>query len=129
VDDRLLLSSEVREFIDAHVRSIAHLELLILLLRTPEKHWSAQAIATEIGVPQKTAETMLDALCSAGLCDVKLGGEVLYRYAPANDDLRRSAERVAHARVAVLQHIFSNPPSSIQDLADAFRIKRRPKDG
>jgi hypothetical protein len=123
VTDANVLTDEIRAFVDAHLRSVAHLELLFLLSRTPDKQWSAPAAGAELGLQNGATASMLEELGSKGICDVRLGQEVLYRFAPANDELRQIIDKVIRARLAVVAHIFSKGPSSIRDLADAFRIK------
>lgn len=79
------LSAAAREFARAHIRSPLELDVLLALEDDGSRWWSADALAAALRVPLSSLASILDALAVASLLDVKVAGDVLYRFAPLND--------------------------------------------
>jgi hypothetical protein len=125
------LSPQVVRLVVDRIRSIEALEALLLLSRSPEKWWSAAAVDEELGIGAGPVEGALDHLCSHNLLDVKIGRELLFRFAPREADqplVRELADAYRARRLAVLQ-LFSRPVDSVREFADAFRIGAKKKKG
>ncbi|WP_433930478.1 hypothetical protein AB3662_41120 [Sorangium cellulosum] len=129
------LPDRVQRFLGAHISSIEELEVLLLMRRTAEREWSAAAMAREIGSSKMSIQDRFGGLASRGLLVAREDGEdIVYRYAPADDDTRRTIDDLAQAykerRLSVINHIYATPPpSDIQSFSDAFRITKKGKEG
>jgi hypothetical protein len=118
------LSKDVAGFLTSHIGSLEQLEVLLLLQRTSPKSWSPDAIANELRVNATSVRGRLEDLGKRGLITAETEG---HRYDPRNSadaTIRRVADAYRERRVAVISFIFSRKESSMQTLADAFRVKK-----
>jgi hypothetical protein len=126
VDSRL--PDDVRVFVQNHVASMPHLEALLLLSGSPGESLAVEAVAGQIGVaPDAAAKVLRDLLASSLVAEEGVGASARYRFAPGNESLRRAAESLSdmYARfpVQVIRAVYERPPSAVQQLADAFRLR------
>ena len=79
-------------------------------------------------VSTRAAQRALDRLASSNLFDIRITGDLRYRFRPGTDELRAATHLVAEAYrvtpVAVINLVASAPRRSIRDFADAFRIRK-----
>ena len=61
-----VIPSEIREFIDAYIDSVAQLEALLLLRRDPEVTWDAESTAGRLYISSEEAAALLKKLASDG---------------------------------------------------------------
>ena len=126
------LPSHVKTFLMEHIDSVLQLELLLLLQADPQRQWRAADLAQELRIDPAWAAAQLDDLCSRGLIECQFGPPASYRYAPRSAELDRTvadvAETYAARRVSVIGLIFSKPIDRIRTFADAFRIRKDPKE-
>lgn len=127
------LAPELLQFVGGHVRSLEELELLVLLLGTPDEWWSAERTAAELGLPRATTARALEALSSRNLLDARVADAVVFRYGPVTPELDALARTLAavhrEQRVAVTALVLGRSADRIRGFADAFRIRKEPKDG
>lgn len=120
------LPRQVRRFLDSRVEGVEQLEILILLHQYPDRSWNAAGVADAVRLSPRTAERHLEALVQQHLLDVRLGGDVLYRYSPATDGLadlvRQVAEAYREQRGLVLAAVTARRLRALQDFSDAFRL-------
>lgn len=124
------LASNVLRFLTERIDSVEHLEALLLLSRAPEKWWTAQAVADELGGEVRSVSRTLDELCSQNLLDVRVAQDVLFKFAPRPGDatdVRALAEAYRSKRMVVLQTL-SKRVDSVRDFADAFKIGKKGRD-
>lgn len=128
MDSPAALPSHVTNFISAHLRTLEQLELLLLLMQTPDRWWDAAAIALQLGVTADTARRALEHLAARNLLAIRITGDVRYQYQPGEPQLADAARMLAEAfrvnRLAVLRLVAEPERRSIRDFADAFRIRR-----
>jgi hypothetical protein len=119
--------TSVRGFIASHIVSVTQLEVLLLLRAAGDKEWTASEVARALVSQPEAAAGWLEDLRERGLASEADGA---YRYSPANDELDQIvdglAESYAKYRVAVIGLIFGRPSEGVTQLADAFRIRRKP---
>ena len=109
------LSNELRELIGSSIDSVEALEIILLLLRSPQTYWAPLAIAEQLGIGVDVAMAKMEAFHRRGI--LKLGGTtVAYRYGPADKSLAGSIEDLARA--------FSEHPVSIINAIDSLRLER-----
>jgi hypothetical protein len=125
-------SVALESFVAEHVRSVAALEVLLLLRATRPRAWAAAALAAELRIGSHFAEGRLAELARAGLVEAA-GGEAAYRYAPepAERDALVEELEIAYAarRVSVVTLIYAAPRDQARAFADAFRMRKERGDG
>ena len=121
-----MISDELLQFIQTYVSSIWTLELLLLMRRSPERAWTADALNGELRSSRLIVANGLAALTTAGL--VLGDANSTFYYRPARPELGVLADQLAAAYAefpfAVTQAILAAPNDKIRIFADAFRIKK-----
>ena len=118
------IPGDIRDFILAHIGSVAQLEALLLLRADAAREWRIPSAAQRLYIDEAGAFDVLNHLCIHGL--VARDGEI-YRYAPATDELRRMVDRLADAYARYLipvTNIIHNNPLRLRRFADAFRFRK-----
>ena len=126
VDSRL--PDEVRALVQNHLASMPHLEALLQLSASPDESLPVEAVAGAIGVaPDAAVKVLRDLHVSSLVAEEGVGTSVRYRFAPGNEGLRRAAESLSdmYSRfpVQVIRAVYERPPTAVQQLADAFRLR------
>jgi hypothetical protein len=127
------IPEEVRRFILDAVPSVTHIEVLLQLHARPAEWWSAGRMAAEVRMPAAAVLDRMEELCRRGLLEVRIGEDLVFRYAPARPELDRAAMALAHVypawRVAIAELIVSKRGDPVRDFSEAFRIRREDTDG
>jgi hypothetical protein len=122
------IPASVVRFVAEHVASLDQLELLLLLLQSPDKWWDASSAAREIGMDTNSARQALERFASHNLLAIAVTGDVRYRFQPGEARLRETAEAFSAAyrthRLAILQLVTARSQRGIREFAKAFRIRR-----
>jgi hypothetical protein len=122
---------EAVRFIQRHVRSVAELDLLLLLRTDPQKEWTAEQLCRELRLDQSWCEATLSRQVSESLLQRTSDRQALYQYRPVAD-LDQAITAVAQAyllhRVRVIELIYSRPKDNIRAIADAFRFAKEDPD-
>ena len=126
-DDQM--PAPVAEFPDVQIGSLAELEMLILVMDSPERWWDAESAAQKLTVSAAVAQRMLDGFAARNLLDIRITGDVRYRFAPGSPQLMESVRLFSdfyrRMPAAVVRRIARGAPRGIRDFADAFRIRSR----
>ena len=127
------IPDEAANLIIDHIDSVEQLEILLLLHRHAGRTRSAAEVANELRVEAGSAQRRLEDLAGRAFVE-KDGAGFSYRSNnPRDGAVRLLADTYRERRVSVITLIFSKPPKAANDpvraLADAFKIKRGPKDG
>jgi hypothetical protein len=120
-----IVAGDIKEFLLAHIDSIAQLEALLLLRATPDKLWDAGAAARRLYIGEREGQEILARLSAEGLIS---RDDNAYRYAPASDKtalIDRLAETYARQLIPIT-NIIHQRPGRIRQFADAFKLKREP---
>jgi predicted transcriptional regulator len=130
---------DVQRFIEQHIRSVAQLDLLLLLRTRPEQPWTPDDIAREMRVEPSWAQGELLNLSNRGLVEkssdssTEGGTSPRYKYQPRTSELERAVTDVAQAyllqRVRLIEEIYRQPSEHIRAFADAFRLRKEPDHG
>jgi hypothetical protein len=119
---------DVRQFILDSIDSVAQLEALLLLYRSPEQEWTADEVAHRLYIDARSAREMLAALATRGLIAAEGQSEIRYRYRPRSEDLATQVARLEavyrERLIPVTKLIHAKPTGTIQHFADAFRLRR-----
>jgi DNA-binding MarR family transcriptional regulator len=117
--------ADVKEFIGKHIHSVAQLEILLMLLREPERTWTSVEITKGLYLESQMVTQLLTDIVQRGFV---VRTESSFRYQPTSDADRQLIERLAQVyqerRVAVIAEIFSKPIDFIKAFADAFRLRK-----
>jgi hypothetical protein len=119
-----LIAEDLREFILRHIDSIAQLEALLLLRRTPEQTWTAERSAQRLYISEAEASNVLERLCGDGLLSCN---ESLYRFAGHSDEQRQMVDRLAdiYSRQLIqVTNLIHAKPRRLREFADAFKIRK-----
>jgi hypothetical protein len=122
----------VRRFLDQRIDDVEQLEIVLLLQRHGDRSWSAADVADALGLGIRRVEHQLEALAGRDLLDVRIGGEVRYRFKPASDTLAATARQLADCyrdrRLEIVSFVTTRGPRPLRDFSDAFRLKNRKRD-
>ena len=122
----------VRRFLDQRVDDVEQLEIVLLLQRHGDRSWSAADVADALRLGTRRVEHQLEALAGRDLLDVRLGGDVRYRFKPASDTLASMARQLAECyrdrRLEVVSFVTTRGLRPLRDFSDAFRLKNRKHD-
>jgi predicted ArsR family transcriptional regulator len=125
------LPRPVDAFITTHLRSLEQFEVLVLVARMDERWWDADAVADQIGIAEPDARRALDHLAARNLLEIRITGDVRYRFQPGAEKLREDVRDLLQAyrtsRAAVLSRV-AGARRGLRDFADAFRIGRHDDD-
>jgi hypothetical protein len=108
----------VHAFLRDHLDSYDEIRVFRLLARSGDRSWTAAAVAVELGIDHHAASRALDALCARNLLDIRIGGELVFRYAPGSESLRREAE-------SFLREMDHDPLAAAKVIAEHLRERER----
>ncbi|HEY2092235.1 MAG TPA: hypothetical protein VGJ81_10115 [Thermoanaerobaculia bacterium] len=96
------LKPDVRRLLGECVHSPAAVDVLLLLRRSPETFWSADAIANQVGSKPELVTQTLRELATRGFV-VRARDSDAYRYRPADDTKRAAVDDLSRAAGAELR--------------------------
>lgn len=126
--DKPSIPEDLRRFVLTSIPSVPFLEALLLMRADPAQAWRRDSLARRLYVREKTAETLLADLCTAGMaaCAPEPAGG--YRYCPDGSALRERIDRLADLYathlVEVTLLIHSSLDRKAQQFADAFKWRK-----
>lgn len=122
------LPHSVVAFVREHIETLEQLELLTLLMKSPERWWDAAAVAEALGINATIARDALERLASRNLLAISVTTDVRYQFQPGTTMLRDAGEQFAEAcrtnRIAVVRLVTDTQRRAMRDFADAFRLRR-----
>jgi hypothetical protein len=118
-----------RRFVLTSIPSVPFLEALLLLRADPAQQWNPDALARRLYVRDRTAQELLEDLCTAGMAAPCEGSSArCYQYRPASNELRARIDELAdlYAKhlVEVTLLIHSSLDRKAQQFADAFKWRK-----
>lgn len=125
------ISPTIMQFIEQHVRSVEHLEIILLLGRNPEKASSVEDVYQEIMSTRDSVHGWLDEMVANHLAVCNTSEVPAYRFASDNTAQLEAVQKLgAFYRaypVRVIEAIYRPRKPQVdpaQDFADAFRIRK-----
>jgi hypothetical protein len=123
------LPDEVRALVRNHLETMTHLDALLLLGASPDAALPAEAVAARIGAePEAAAKALRDLAAASLVAEEASAGGTGYRFAPGDASLRHAAGTLAEMYrrfpVQVIRAVYERPPAAVQQLADAFRLRK-----
>jgi hypothetical protein len=116
----------VREFIEARIPSVGHMEALALTQEEPGETWTAARVAQRLYVPEKTALGFLRDLTASGILSGP-GAAGEWRFAPVRPALADDAAatvRCYRQRLLPMTRLIQSRHDAATQLADAFRLRK-----
>ena len=120
---------DLRRFVLTSIPSVPFLEALLLLRANPAQKWQAVTLAERLYVRERTAQSLLEELCRAGMCvPCDAPAHDCYQYRPSSEALRERIDALAglYSRhlVEVTMLIHSSLDRKAQQFADAFKLRK-----
>ena len=131
--EKVPFPEELRRFVLTSIPSVPFLEALLLLRANPAQQWHGDTLAQRLYVRERTAQTLLDDLCRAGMiapCTEPgtAPEQQCFQYQPSSEGLRERIDALAdwYARhlVEVTHLIHSSLDRKAQQFADAFKLRK-----
>ena len=91
------LSPVIVRFAATCLFSVEDLRVLTLCVEGREHWYDASAVSQELEIPRRTARATLDHLARCNLLDIRITGDVRYRFRPGTSDLEAQALTVVEA--------------------------------
>lgn len=121
-------SEDIRRFIHETFDSVVKLEVLLLLRGDADRAFGAAEVAAALQVSKDMMHAPLLELCGHGLLQPDQTDKTVFRYAPANQQLRSQVDAVAELyrvrRAAMVSLIYSQPIDRVRSFADAFKLRK-----
>lgn len=122
------LPDDVQLLLQDEIRSIEHLEILLAVFRNPDRSWTPAEVYQQIRSNERSVEKALQELSKRGLLNRIEGPPVSYRFAPRSPALAETVARLsdlyAERRVRIVEAIYSERVSEVDEFARAFRLRK-----
>ncbi|MBI3467767.1 MAG: hypothetical protein HY000_32565 [Planctomycetes bacterium] len=122
------LPDDVKRFIVENVRSVAQLEMLLLLRANRNTLWTAESVSRALYTTPEMMAAQLAELQARGLLVSNEASDRQYRYEPKTAELDRTVGELEQIykerRVSVISQIYSAPVDKVRTFADAFRLRK-----
>lgn len=116
----------IREFIYKNIRSVGHLEVLLLLARDPHKRWTADEVSRELRTNTSYALSQLNELVQSRLLSAEQTPLYSYLSNVEIDPLVLQLHGIYNSRrTTLINLIYSQPMEKIMGFADAFQLKKK----
>jgi predicted transcriptional regulator len=123
-----VIPEDVKRFLLASIDSISQLEALLLLRASPKETHTVESMAERLYISPRDAGTVLAKLLQRGLIRMEDGQRRRFWYDAGNGEVARIVDRLAdvYAKylIPVTNFIHQKSRRSIQDFADAFKLKQ-----
>jgi hypothetical protein len=119
------LPGDVARFLKEQIRSIEQLEILLLLRGSAVRMWTTPEV---FGIVRSSERSITDTLTVLHRQGLLRQTAAAYQYSPADDALRQIidqlAELYAERRVRIVETIYSERSSDVDEFAKAFRLRK-----
>ena len=78
-------------FAQAYLSSPEELQVLTLCVEQRERWFDAPAVAKTLGIPRRASRGALDHLAVSNLLDIRISGDLRYRFRPGTPELEAQA--------------------------------------
>lgn len=126
------LPDDVVWLVNAHLPSMEHVDLLLLLVRTSPTSLSAAQVSAELHHDGRATAKRLEQFATAGLVVAEVQhGERVFSYHPAGMREQMAVKSLLNTYdvrpVSLIRFLYERPaaPTAVQQFADAFRIGGR----
>jgi DNA-binding IclR family transcriptional regulator len=124
------LPADVEQFIAEYIRTIENLEVVLAVASAPQGEASASEVFSRVRSSEASVRERLDELAAEGVL-TREGDR--YRVSTRNPAQSNTIMELGRAyrerRVRVIQTIYSDRRRAMRALSDAFRFRRKDKNG
>lgn len=119
----------IREFLHRHVRSVAALEMILLMHSHPQAEFSEEQLTQELrGTPTYTTDLLRELMASGLISNREESGRASYRLTPSSDSEREAITALVslytQRRMSVIDLIYQSPLDKIRTFAASFKIRK-----
>lgn len=122
----------MRNFISDKIHSVGKLEILLLLARNPEKRWGVSELTLRLRSNEQMVKRHLEKLVGYQLLSFDKDTQE-YVYSPYDQEIDAVIKELIQLysiyQVRIIQLIYETPVSTLQQFADAFKLRKDDKDG
>lgn len=128
------IDKDVKRFVLERIKSIEHLEILLLLAGQPCREWTATDVSQKLRNSEVSAANWLQDLATQNILRLRRATPPQsFAYDPSatafSDVITKLAKTFTERRVSIYNLIFSKPLEKIQVFADAFQLRRKEDKG
>lgn len=120
------LSENLRQFIQGCLDSVEQLRVLLLLYSQPDRTWTTAEITAEMRSVESSIGKRLEGLYTRRVLN-RATGTGTHQFLPARPEITALVRELADENqlrpYRVIDAIYARPSQSIQDLADAFKLR------
>jgi len=121
---------DVQLLLQEAIRSVEQLEILLALRDKSDHAWTSKEVYQVIRSSERSVERTLEELTARGFLVRSEGPERGYRYAPRTAELADTISRLSHLyserRVRIIEAIYAERVSEVDEFAKAFRLRKDP---
>ena len=132
------VSDDVRRLLGQHIESYEQLEIVLLLHRTRDVQWTAEAVGRSLNIRDAEAAGALATMQRRQIISVapEPDGSVRYAYAPSSPADAAAVDQLAEAyatqRIEIMKLMNANAmlrvrTGALRVFADAFDLRKGPK--
>jgi hypothetical protein len=122
------IESKVEKFISRHLKSVAELEVLLLLYQTSGKtEWNPEEVSQALRFNPAYAEALLTNLVNQNLVNksaIDSSFRLESEFAGENSILSDLAMLYQSKKISVIQMIYENKNDKLHDFAQAFKLRK-----
>lgn len=122
------MPQEMVRFAATYLSSLEELQVLKLCIEQRERWFDAPGVARTLGIARQASRSALDHLAGGNLLDIRITGELRYRFRPGTQELEAQAIAfvAAYRRspLQVLELIGGDIGQSVRNVAGFSRINR-----
>jgi hypothetical protein len=124
------LPPNVQQLLRERIRSIEQLEILLLLRETEDRPWTTAEVYQKVRSSERSVGQALDELFRKGLLKTTSPASASFQFSPESVELKETVDQLAHLyaerRVRIVEAIYSEPVSAVDEFAKAFRLRKDP---
>lgn len=121
------IPKDVRAFVVRYLKSVAHLEVALLLSSDPKRRWTPDELSRELRTNPAYAKSQLEQLEKSGLVHIVQGSQNQFCFTDQLEllDVCEQLRMLYNTwRPTIISLIYSQPLDKIRDLADGFVFKK-----
>jgi predicted transcriptional regulator len=122
------IPDSIKQFLARYIRSVEHIEILLLLRNQPDRTWTVLQVYEVIRSSQSSIEKGLERFAAHGFLAEEKESQATYRYAPRTEELSAALEQIEAnyrvSRVRMIEAIFAAEVDPAQEFADAFKLRK-----
>lgn len=123
-----MISPQVREFLTDYIDSAELLDVLMLLVREPDKAWTPDTVSNRVFSVPQAAQQRLDELTVRGLVAERADTPGSYALSVRDDKLAETLAEVRQVyernRADLITFVFSMKADPVKSFSNAFKLRR-----